>query len=43
VERRICTEVAIITKPGKLVWQGDVTPFANDGTISCGGQEFKVL
>jgi ABC-2 type transport system ATP-binding protein len=40
---RICTEVAIITKPGKLVWQGDITAFANDGAISCGGQEFKAL
>jgi len=40
---RICTEVAIITKPGKLVWQGDITAFANDGAISYGGQEFKAL
>ncbi len=22
---RLCTEVAIVTKPGKLVWQGDIT------------------
>jgi ABC-2 type transport system ATP-binding protein len=40
---RICTEVAIITKPGKLVWQGDITAFANDGAISYDGQEFKAL
>lgn len=40
---RICTEVAIITKPGKLVWQGDITAFANDGAIRHNGQEFKAL
>src|SRR5271165_2725497 len=40
---RVCTEVAIITKPGKLVWQGDITAFAGDGAIGYGGQEFKAL
>ena len=24
---RVCTEVAIVTRPGKLVWQGDITSF----------------
>ena len=40
---RLCEEVAIITKPGKLVWQGDVTVLANDGAISLNGQEFRAL
>ena len=40
---RLCEEVAIITRPGKLVWQGDVTVLANDGAISLDGQEFRAL
>ena len=40
---RLCTAVAIITKPGKLVWQGDITVLANDGSISYEGQEFRAL
>jgi ABC-2 type transport system ATP-binding protein len=40
---RLCHEVAIITKPGKLVWQGEVTVLANDGAISYNGQEFRAL
>jgi ABC-2 type transport system ATP-binding protein len=36
---RICTEVAIVTKPGKLVWQGDITTFP----IRYDGQEFHAL
>ena len=40
---RLCDEVAIITKPGKLVWQGDITVLANEGTIQCDGQEFRTL
>ena len=40
---RLCEEVAIITRPGKLVWQGDVTVLANDGAIACGGREFRAL
>ena len=28
---RICTEVAIITQPGKLVWQGDINVLQHDG------------
>lgn len=36
---RVCTEVAIITKPGKLVWQGDITSFP----IRIDGQEFHTL
>jgi ABC-2 type transport system ATP-binding protein len=40
---RLCTEVAIVTKPGKLVWQGDITVLANDGAIQFDGKEFKAL
>ncbi len=40
---RLCHEVAIITKPGKLVWQGDITVLANDGAIHCDGHEFRAL
>ena len=40
---RFCHQVAIITSPGKLVWQGDVTVLANDGAISHDGQEFRAL
>lgn len=36
---RICTEVAIVTRPGKLVWQGDITSFP----IRHDGQEFHAL
>jgi ABC-2 type transport system ATP-binding protein len=40
---RVCQEVAIITRPGKLVWQGDITAFAREGAVNCGGQEFRAL
>jgi ABC-2 type transport system ATP-binding protein len=36
---RICTEVAIVTRPGKLVWQGGITSFP----IVYEGQEFHAL
>ena len=40
---RVCQEVAIVTAPGKLVWQGDITALANDGAVVCNGQEFRAL
>jgi ABC-2 type transport system ATP-binding protein len=40
---RLCNDVAIITKPGKLVWQGDVTALAHDGSLTCNGQQFRTL
>ena len=40
---RVCQEVAIITRPGKLVWQGDITVLAQDGKIECDGREFDKL
>jgi len=40
---RLCQDVAIITKPGKLVWEGDVTVLAEDRAIRFNGQEFTAL
>jgi len=40
---RLCDEVAIITRPGKLVWQGDITVLAHDGAIHHDGKEFRAL
>ena len=40
---RLCDTVAIITRPGKLVWQGDITVLGNEGAIQYGGQEFRAL
>ncbi|MGD0361288.1 MAG: ABC transporter ATP-binding protein [Bryobacteraceae bacterium] len=34
---RLCSQIAIITKPGKLVWQGDMGALSHDGT------EFQTL
>jgi hypothetical protein len=35
--------VAIITKPGKLVWQGDITVLTHDGAVEFDGREFNSL
>ena len=40
---RLCEEVAIITKAGKLVWQGDITVLARDGAIHYDGKDFDAL
>ena len=40
---RLCDQVAIITRPGKLVWQGDITVLANDGAVEHDGREFRSL
>jgi ABC-2 type transport system ATP-binding protein len=40
---RLCDRVAIITKPGKLVWQGDITVLADDGALECDGKNFDSL
>ena len=40
---RLCTEVAIIASPGKLVWQGDITTFGREGAIVYDGKEFDAL
>jgi ABC-2 type transport system ATP-binding protein len=36
---RVCTQLAIVTRPGKLVWEGDITSFP----IHYEGQEFHAL
>jgi len=40
---RLCDRVAIVTRPGKLVWEGDITVLARDGTIEHDGQSFDAL
>jgi ABC-2 type transport system ATP-binding protein len=40
---RLCDRVAIITKPGKLVWQGDITALAHAGMVQFDGREFDSL
>lgn len=40
---RLCNQVAIITKPGKLVWEGDITVFSRDGAVEVGGSRFTSL
>jgi ABC-2 type transport system ATP-binding protein len=40
---RLCDRVAIVTRPGKLVWQGDITVLARDGAIEFDGKEFRAL
>ena len=40
---RLCDSVAIITRPGRLLWNGDNTALAQDGSITLDGQEFRAL
>jgi ABC-2 type transport system ATP-binding protein len=40
---RVCDRVAIIKSPGKLVWQGDITPLGEDRPIVHDGKEFTTL
>ena len=40
---RLCQEVAIITKPGRLVWSGDITALGRDGAIHFDGKDFHAL
>ena len=40
---RLCDRVAIITRPGKLVWQGDITVLARGGVLEHEGREFDAL
>jgi ABC-2 type transport system ATP-binding protein len=40
---RLCDRVAIVTRPGKLVWQGDITVLGRDGTIEHDGKQFDAL
>lgn len=40
---RLCQRVAIVTKPGKLVWEGDITALSREGAIEFDGQQFRAL
>ena len=40
---RLCDRVAIVTRPGKLVWQGDITVLGRGGSIEHDGQQFDAL
>src|SRR5581483_9511231 len=40
---RLCDRVAIVTRPGKLVWQGDITVLARDGSLEFDGKRFDAL
>lgn len=40
---RLCNRVAIITKPGRLLWEGDITQLANNKPIILEGKEFRTL
>jgi len=40
---RLCNRVAIVVRPGKLVWQGDITVLGNDGLIEHAGRQFRAL
>jgi ABC-2 type transport system ATP-binding protein len=40
---RVCDRVAIITRPGRLVWEGDISAFAQDGVVSFDQCEFGTL
>jgi len=40
---RLCEKVAIVTRPGKLVWEGDITVLARDGAIEYDGKQFDAL
>jgi ABC-2 type transport system ATP-binding protein len=40
---RLCSQVAIITPPGKLVWQGDITALDRGGCLAHQGREFRTL
>lgn len=40
---RLCDSVAIITRPGKLLWQGEIKALAQDGSIALDGKEFRAL
>lgn len=40
---RLCDRVAIITTPGKLVWEGDIRPLIEDQPLIADGREFRTL
>jgi ABC-2 type transport system ATP-binding protein len=40
---RLCDRVAIINRPGRLVWEGELTPLRADQPLVMDGAEFRTL
>jgi ABC-2 type transport system ATP-binding protein len=40
---RLCDRAAIIVSPGRLVWEGDVTPLAGGRPLAVDGREYHTL
>jgi ABC-2 type transport system ATP-binding protein len=40
---RLCDRVAIVTRPGRLVWEGDITALSRGGSLEHEGQSFDAL
>jgi ABC-2 type transport system ATP-binding protein len=40
---RVCDRVAIITRPGRVVWEGDISALADDRPVSFDGRDFARL
>ncbi len=40
---RLCDRVAIIRSPGRVVWEGDLTPLSREGTLVVDGRAFSTL
>jgi ABC-2 type transport system ATP-binding protein len=40
---RVCDRVAIITRPGRIVWEGDIGMLADDRPVSFDGRNFTTL
>jgi len=40
---RLCDRVAIVTSPGRLLWEGDITSLAEGRAVAVNGTEFRTL
>jgi ABC-2 type transport system ATP-binding protein len=40
---RLCDRIAIVTRPGRLLWEGGITPFAEGRPVVANGQAFPTL
>jgi ABC-2 type transport system ATP-binding protein len=40
---RVCDRVAVIKSPGKLLWEGDITPLLTNNPVLLDGEEFRSL
>jgi ABC-2 type transport system ATP-binding protein len=41
--QRLCARVAIVASPGRLLWEGGITPFAEGGAVVVDGRAFSSL